>query len=326
VARLGDGKPSLALTAHSDTVEAAQRSAWVADPLRLSLRDGHAYGLGACNCKGPMAVQLWLGREIARLGGPRRGEVVFAFVGDEESLGPDGLAYLRETRAVTPDWLIVGGPTANRLVLEERGVMWLRLTARGKAAHAGSPQEGDSAILRMHRLISAIARDLAPRIAARQSEGGHGATLNIGKIRGGENTNVVPDSCQIEIDRRLLVEESVEQAYAEIERCVAESGEPEGSTALDLLAGTPGYRVPDGGAAVQAFRDAILACTGRPAKRLMAVGASDGRYFACDRVEILGFGPGDGSNSHCPNEHVALEEMVDAALVQLDAARRLLGF
>lgn len=326
VARLGEGRPSLVFSAHADTVDAGQRSAWKTDPFQATLRDGRIYGLGACNCKGSMAVHLWLAREIARRGGPRPGEIVFTFVGDEESLGPDGLAYLRELRAVAPDWLIVGGPTANRLVLEERGVMWVRVTARGKAAHAGAPQLGDSAILRMHRLMATIDRELAPRLAARRSPGGLVSTFSIGKIRGGENTNVVPESCEIEIDRRLLPEESVEGAYAEIERCVSAAGEPAASLAVELLTGTPGFGAPQEGKAVRAFGEAIMRCTGKAAERLDAVGASDGRHFARDGIEIIGYGPGDGVNSHAANEYVELDEMVEAAQVQFNAAQRLLGF
>ena len=273
-----------------------------------------------------MAVHLWLAREIARRGGPRLGEIVFTFVGDEESLGLDGLAYLRESRAVAPDWLIVGGPTANRLVREERGVMWVRVTTRGRAAHAGAPQLGDSAILRMHRVMAAIERELAPRLAARRSPVGLASTFSIGKIRGGENTNEVPESCEIEIDRRLLPAESVEEALAEIESCASAAGEPASGVVVELLIGTPGFSAPQDGKTVRAFGEAIIGCTGKAAERLDAVGASDGRHFARDGIEIIGYGPGDGVNSHAANEYVELDEMVEAALVQLDAAQRLLGF
>ena len=55
------------------------------------------------------------------------------------------------------------------------------------------------------------------------------------------------------------------------------------------------------------------------------VGASDGRYFAKDGIEILVTGPGDGADSHIPNEFVELEQVIDAALIHRGAARCLLG-
>lgn len=325
VARLGAGRPSVVFNAHADTVGLGERTAWATDPLAATLRDGRVYGLGACNCKSSMAVHLWLAGEVARRGGPGSGEIVFTFVGDEENLGPDGLAYLREAGAVRPATLIVAAQTRNRLVTEERGVMWVRVSARGKAAHAGAPDTGDSAILRIHRVIAAIERDLVPRLRGRRSASGQQSTLSVGRIRGGENTNVVPDACAIEIDRRILPDEDFDGALAELRAVVEGSGEPPGTLSVDLLTGTPGFSAPEDGAGVRAFRDSIAAVTGRAPERLNVVGASDGRYFARDEIEIIVFGPGDGADSHKPDESVPLEELVDAALVQAGVVARLLG-
>ena len=324
-ASMGNGRPALVFNAHADTVDVGERSAWRTDPWKATLVNGRVHGLGACNCKGSMAVHLWLAREIAQCGGPQRGEVVFTFVGDEENLGPNGFAYLRESRAVVPDTLVVAAPTRDRLVLEERGVMWVRVTARGRAAHAGAPHIGDSAILRMHRIIGALQRDLVPLVAARRSASGQQSTLSIGRFRGGENTNVVPDLCAIEIDRRILPEEDFAGALDELKRAAAAAGEPAELVAVELVTGTPGFRAPENGAGVRAFSGAILEITGRAPERLNVVGASDARYFARDGIEIIVFGPGDGADSHVPNEHVSLDEMVDAALIQLGVAKRYLA-
>jgi acetylornithine deacetylase/succinyl-diaminopimelate desuccinylase-like protein len=91
------------------------------------------------------------------------------------------------------------------------------------------------------------------------------------------------------------------------------------------LTGTPGFSAPEDGAGAKAFAQAIRAVTGQAPKPLNVVGASDARYFARDGIEVLVTGPGDGADSHRPNEFVALEEMVDAALIQLHAAEQLLG-
>ena len=325
VARLGAGPPAVVFNAPADTVGVGERAAWTTDPLAATLRDGRAYGLGACNCKSSMAVHLWLAEEIARRGGPKGGEIALTFVGDEENLGPDGLAYLRETGAVKPTTLVVAAQTRNRLVTEERGVMWVRVTAHGRAGHAGAPDTGDSAILRMHRVIGAIERELAPPLRGRRSANGQQSTLSIGRIRGGENTNVVPDQCAIEIDRRILPEEDFDGALGELRRLVDAAGEPPGTLSVELLTGTPGFSAPEDGPGVRAFRESIAAVTGRAPERLNVVGASDGRYFARDPVEIIVFGPGDGADSHTPNESVSLDEMVEAALIQAGVAARLLG-
>jgi acetylornithine deacetylase/succinyl-diaminopimelate desuccinylase-like protein len=225
------------------------------------------------------------------------------------------MAYLREQGVVKPTTLVLAAPTQNRLVLEERGVMWLRATTRGKAAHAGAPQTGDSAILRMHKVISGISENFREQT----SKSGQRSTLSIGRIRGGENINVVPDLCTIEMDRRLLPDEDFDAAFLELKALCEKAG----ASSVELLTGTPGFSAPEAGPGVRAFGEAIAAVTGKPAQRLNVVGASDGRYFSRDGIEILVTGPGDGADSHIPNEHVPLNQMVEAALIHRKAVELL---
>jgi acetylornithine deacetylase/succinyl-diaminopimelate desuccinylase-like protein len=144
-------------------------------------------------------------------------------------------------------------------------------------------------------------------------------------INGGHNTNVVPSACRVEIDRRLLPDETVESAYQEIEAIIAACGEPAGMVALERLRGTNGFRAPADGALVKEFSAAIEAETGKPPRFLNATGVSDGRYFADDAIEIVNFGPGSGDQGHAANESVPIDQMVQAALIQRDLVTRLLG-
>ena len=319
----GEG-PCLPFNAHADTVSPGELQAWSTLPFEAVLRDGRVFGLGAGNCKGSMAVQLWLAEEVARRGGPARGRLVFTFVGDEERLGPDGMAYLRETGAVRPDMLVLGAQTENGLIVEERGVLWVRLTAHGRAAHAGNPSAGDNAIQRMLRLLGYVENKLAPALLERRV-GDKQSTMSVGLIRGGHNTNVVPNLCTAEIDRRLLPAESVEDAFLEIQDIVESAGEPPGTFDVEMLTGTNGFSAPANGPCVAAFSAAIAQRTGQPARFLNATGVSDGRYFAGDGIEILNFGPGSGAEGHAANESVPVAELADAAVIQLDVVKRLLG-
>ncbi len=324
VARLGKGSPSVVFNVHADTVNPGERAAWRTDPFQAHEQDGRIYGLGAGNCKGPMAVQLWLAEEVGRRGGPAKGEVVFTFVGDEESLGPNGLRFLRDAGHVKPDLLIVGAQTENQLVVRERGVMWTRLTTRGTPAHAGTPQLGDNAILRMLRVIAHLERTLAPAIAARR-RGTLQATMSVGTLAGGSNTNVVPGLCTATIDRRLLPEELLDDAYAELRDAALAAGEPAGTVEAELLTGSNGFDSGTGKPGVAAFQAAIAATLRSPARYLDVVGVFDGRYFARDGIEIIDFGPGEGSEGHAPNESTPVAQLQQAALIQLRVLQNLLG-
>ena len=324
VGRMGEGRPSLVFNAHADTVDVGERANWLTDPFVATEIDGNLHGLGAGNCKASMAVQLWLAERIAEAGGPQSGEIVFTFVGDEERLGPDGLAFLRETGAVRPDYLILGAQTQVQAIAEERGVFWTRLTARGRASHAGDPEAGDNAIMRMMRLIETLHRELGPRLGVRRRRRLK-STMNIGLIRGGHNTNAVPSECVIEIDRRILPEETVDDAFAEMEAVIAASGEPEVSYELEFLTGSNGFASPPDAPCIAALHGAIERVTGRPLRELRAVGASDGRYFADDGIEILTFGPGAADQGHTANEFVPIADLAPAAEILLAVVEELLG-
>lgn len=325
VASLGSGSPVLGFNCHIDTVGPGDVSAWDSPPYELSIRDGRAYGLGANNCKGPAASQLWVAEAIARAGGPARGTVIFTFAGDEEALGWDGTAFLREEGLLRPDMLVVGAQTENALITRERGVTWLELSVKGASAHAGAPHEGDNAVMRMVRLLRRLERELFPRVNARTEDGLRSA-INPGLIRGGDNANVVPASCSVIIDRRVLPEsETIDGAMEEIRLVLEGAGEPEGSFSLRRLTGTNGFSAPRNGALVSAFSRAIKEISGREARFVDSVGAFDGRFFADDGIEIVNFGPGEGNEGHKTNESVPVDQLMESALIQEAMARALLG-
>ncbi len=326
VARLkGKAKgPTIAFNAHVDTVGVGERSNWTTDPFKAVVKSGLVYGLGAGNCKGSMAVQLWLAEEVARRGGPRKGELIFTFVADEENLGPEGMEYLRKSGKVRPDALILGAQTENNLIVAERGVLWARITTRGQAAHAGNPGAGDNAILRMMRLVGALQSYYDKALKTRTS-GAMKSTVNVGMFHGGHNTNVVPSFCTVEIDRRLLPDEKVKDAFAELKRVIDGVGEPKNRFKVEFLTGTNGFFAPENGRTVAAFEQVVKKQTGRKVKFLNATGVSDGRYYADDNIEIINFGPGSGMQGHAANESVPIAELVEAAEIQLAVVQRLLG-
>ncbi len=325
VAILGDGRPQLAFNCHIDTVGPGDAAAWQSDPFTAEARGGRIYGLGVNNCKGPAASQLWVAEQIAARGGPRQGSVVFSFVGDEEALGPNGTAYLRREGHLKPDMLVVGAQTENALITRERGVTWIEVVAHGTAAHAGQPAAGDNAVMRMARLLCHLEKHLFPAVASR-SAAGLQSTISIGTVRGGTNINVVPASCTAAIDRRLLPgDETLDTAMDEIRTVLLGAGEPEGSFAVRRLTGTNGFSAPQDGPLVTAFSAAILAVTRREARFVDSVGAFDGRFFADDGIEIVDFGPGEGSEGHKANESLPADQLAESALIQIRMVDNLLG-
>jgi succinyl-diaminopimelate desuccinylase len=324
IAAIGQGTPEIVLCTHIDTIGPGTREQWSVDPFAGSVNDGRVYGLGAENCKGAAALFLAVAREIAHAGGPARGRIVFAFVGDEENLGTGGAKYLRDVQLVRPDVLIIGGPTGFEIGCEERGVVWLRVVTRGHAFHAGSPARGDNALLRAVRLINALEDRLQTRLAATR-DAHFASTLSITRIAGGYETNTIPDRAWFELDRRTLPGESVEAAVAEVEAVLREAGEPEGMWSVETLISSSGFAPGREGPGVRAHKQAVAEITGQPAKFLLSEGASDGRHFAQDGIEILNFGAGLGDRCHSPDEYIALDQLELGFTIQMRALSMLTG-
>ena len=324
VAQMGPGAPVLAFNCHLDTV--APGEGWTSDPFTLSEKpDGMLSGLGAVNCKGTAATQLWLAREIARRGGPLKGSVVFSFVGDEERLGPDGTQYLADCGALAPDMLVMAAPTGNKLIVEERGVMWAELKTLGRAAHAGDPDAGDNAIARMMRLLARLSHDMSKRLDGR-IESSHRSTLNIGTIVGGTNTNVVPERCTATLDRRLLPQsETVSGALEELRASLKGAGEDNAMWSLELITGTNGFRMSPDQALVAAFSQAVQETTGNAAAFVTPIGASDARFLAAGGAQIVIFGPGDDRQGHTANEAMNETQLLEACAIQRGVVERILG-
>ena len=153
---------------------------------------------------------------------------------------------------------------------------------------------------RQMRLAGYLGAELEPRLAARV-RGEMRSTMNIGRIQGGHNINVVPSSCTLEIDRRLLPDEEVMNAYREMEEILAAAGEPPESFEVEFITGTNGFSGPVDGPGISALAAAIVARTGRAPNFVNALGVSEGRYFADDNIEIVSFGAGDDATSHAAN-------------------------
>ncbi len=107
---------------------------------------------------------------------------------------------------------------------------------------------------------------------------------------------------------------------------IAGAGEPEGTWSVNLLTGTKGFSSPPDAPCIGAFHAAIANVTGQQVRDVVAVGASDARYFADDGIVLMTFGPGNAKDGHKANEFVPLDDLEPAARIQLSVIEEILSF
>lgn len=295
----GRRKPRILLAPHTDTVSVSGMSI---DPFGAEIRDGQLYGRGACDTKGTMAAMLAaleeLGAErISELGA----EIHFAgFMGEET--GQWGSRHFAE-RHPDYDFALIGEPTECAVVHTHKGSYWCSISTTGRAAHGARPELGENAVLKMTPVIEALYRDFLPRLTSPEFR--HpvlgDSTLNLGMIRGGTRTNIVPDSCTIRLDIRITP--AVHKAgIAELLRDFLRTG------------GFAVTMVPD--------KDAICAPLDTPAdhplvQKMGACGKGltgapwfcDAAWLAAVGIPSVAAGPGSIAQAHTADEWISLKEL-----------------
>ncbi len=303
-------KKSIVFNSHIDTVRPIL-SEWKTNPFDLKIEKNYSYGLGAVNCKGSAAVHLYLAKNFKNLFPNIKENIDFTFVTDEENLGPDGTKYLKKQKVIKPHTLILGAPTNNNFVIEERGVFWLEINVSGKTSHAGEPQKGVNAIEKSAKIINELNSSFK-KFLKKYDIGTHKSTINVGIISGGENVNVVPSKTRIVIDRRITHKEDVKKAFNEIKNFILKVDR---SAKVKFLTGTNPFKSNKSNIYLKELSKSKELITGQKSKFLSSIGVSDGRYFADDNVNIINIGPGTGSEGHKSNEKLINKDLVDYFLL-----------
>jgi len=198
---------SLLLDAHTDVVAV---DGMIISPFTPTIRDGKLYGRGACDTKGPMAAMLMAIRRVLDEDGQPPLTVWFAGTCNEE-LGATGAAALMAS-GFRADMAVVAEPTNFQIVYSHKGALRAVLETAGVACHSSMPHLGVNAIYQMATVITRLEKMTFPNPHPKLG----GPTISVGTITGGSQVNIVPASCQIEVDRRLLPGETREEIVRQL--------------------------------------------------------------------------------------------------------------
>jgi succinyl-diaminopimelate desuccinylase len=334
--------PCVHFNGHIDVVQSG--GGWTLDPFAAVVRDGRVYGRGACDMKGGIAASIIAVEALMESDATLPGTLEISATVDEESGGYGGVHYLAERGWFSPprvDHVIIPEPlNVDRVCIGHRGVWWAEIETHGRMAHGSMPFLGDCAVRHMHAVIDRFERDLYPKLAARHTDmpvvpsGARHSTLNINSIHGGQAETpgypapLVPDSCRMVIDRRLLIEESIDGVKGEVRELLERLAEERAGfrySIRDIFEVRPTMADRNGPVA-RSTAAAIRRVIGRSPEFVCSPGTYDQKHI--DRVgklrDCIAYGPGILDLAHQPDEYVVIEDMVNSAKVMALAARSLL--
>jgi acetylornithine deacetylase/succinyl-diaminopimelate desuccinylase family protein len=304
------GGPRLVLEAHTDTASELGMSRSPFEPVRHGNR---LYGRGSCDTKAGLAAMMHALRILRKAGVRPRASVVLVAAADEEH-SFRGVVKFVET-GVKADGAIVAEPTGMETIVASKGCLRWQIHTRGRAAHSSKPQIGINAITKMTKIISAMEANFPALFAQRKHALVGSPTVNVGIIRGGLQVNQVPDSCTIDIDRRLIPGETKAAVWKEFESLIGDLREhdPELVVEMDapLLEDYP-LETAASEHIVELVSKIVQELTGRHGVGGVPYG-SDASKLAQAGIPSIILGPGNIDQAHAADEWVELDQVILAA-------------
>ncbi len=332
---LGDGSagPTLLLEGHTDVVTEGNAAEWRHAPFGGDLVEGRIYGRGSADMKSGLAAAMVAAAAIRRSGVRLGGRLVVGALVDEEG-GMIGARHLcttalgRELSAA-----IICEPEQNELCLEQRGVVWARVTVRGRMAHGAMPEAGINPITALGALLrEAPALERRLRRLCRRSPYLRPPTVTPtvaqAPMQGVPQSNVIPSTAQATLDVRLTPGPDADAVAKEIdvacqrvmEACPGATVEWQPINGFRLAT-----RVERGEPLVRAMVQGVRQATGRAPRFGGVPGSTDGTILRMTLgIPIVTCGPGNRLIPHQVDEYVDVSELLDAARIYVASALNFL--
>lgn len=323
--KYGEGR-TVALNAHGDVVPPGE--GWTHNPYGGDVVEGKLYGRAAAVSKSDFASYAFALRALESLNAPLKGSVELLFTYDEEFGGELGPGWLLQHGHTRPDLLLAAG-FSYQVVTAHNGCLQMEVTVRGKMAHAAIPETGIDALQGATVILNALyEQNQKYKQIISKVPGITHPYLNVGRIEGGTNTNVVPGKVVLKLDRRMIPEEDPQQVEADVRRVIAEAAATFPGITVDirrLLMADSWKPQTDNAPLVQALQKHAEAVFGEPIPTSGTPLYTDVRLFGARGIPaaIYGAGPRTVFESHAKrnDEHLVLEDLRKATKV---VARTLL--
>ncbi|SFD88135.1 succinyl-diaminopimelate desuccinylase [Lentibacillus persicus] len=337
----GDGK-HLIYCGHSDVVPTGDPAKWDFNPISGEIVDGWLLGRGASDMKAGLGGLIYTFALLKRLNIDLPGKLSLAVVPDEETGGEYGVPWLLENQIIDGNGCLIAEPSSRyNPTIGQKGSYWFKLKVFGEPGHGSlSPLAGNNAITNMIDAINEVRKlwdlnievpsEVQPLIdkskkymrevekdrAPFQKVLEH-VTVNIGKIQGGTKSNMIPESCEVEVDCRLPFGITQDDVTAFLHEKLDALG-------IDYEISRFGFRSDANYTSAEdpvckSIVDNITYATGHEAYGVMQWASSDARHFRNHNIPVLQYGPAYLPSIHGYNEKVKVEDIERCCKVYIAA-------
>lgn len=318
---LGQGK-HLFFNGHIDVVPCGR--GWSTEPFDPIIKDGKVFGRGAADMKSGVAGMMYAATLLKRNQDQFSGDLTLIFNVDEERINLGMLHYIKN--GITADYAIIGEPTSLEVCIAHKGVSRYNLSTKGTAGHAAKTRYPDSAISKMAKILPALEQHRGDVEAIEHPLLGN-ASMIITTINGGTAPNIVPQHCDIEIDRRLVPGEDRQQIANNIHRAIREYNERELiEYELDNYLFIPASDIAENHELTLTALETVSRFTEKKATPQIFEATCEAPFFSVtSNIPTLIMGPGGLAQAHVKDEFVEIKELYLAAEIYYSLAKKLLN-
>ncbi len=312
---VGEGEPVILLCGHMDTV---------AGHLPLRIEEGKIYARGAVDAKGPLAAMIMAAVLAAREPG-FKGKVLVASVVEEEATSR-GVKHLI-TQGIKADYAIFGEPSGvENITVGYKGQIQLKIVCRTETGHSSTPWLYDNALEKAYEVWELIKNASAfPSLDPSESPF-NAVTACLVKVAGGRAMSVVPFEAEMNVDVRVPIQFSTAQVFEQIEKIIAkyQAANPKVSVKAAVLDTVEPFEVNKASPLVHVFSSSVRKVLNKPATLLRKTGTGDMNILGkAMNLPIVTYGPGNSRLDHTLDEHIEINEYLNAIQVYKETLLKL---
>lgn len=300
-------KSGLLFACHTDVVGPGEMK-WKNKPFQGVEIDGRIYGRGSADMKGGITAIVTAITQIVESRTKLEGDIIFAATAGEETDSCGAKRFIQNSGGQLDELagVVVTEPTDFEVVTAHRGMLWLQIATKGKAAHGSTPELGVNAISSMNTVLNALANF---KLHSKPHKLLGDCSMSVNTISGGKAINAVPDKCTIEIDIRTVPTQNQKDIVSDFEEILAKlkQGNPKFEAEVSVIREVGALETDVESKFVKEF------CSVVGASKTKAVGfTTDGPFLAELGAPVVIFGPGKPEVCHKPNEYIEISDLEKA--------------